>query len=584
VSGLLAVLALPPAQAQTEERCFPETGYCISGDIRAYWEQHGGLPVFGYPIGPQEAEMIEDRSVQAQWFERNRLELHPQNEPPYHVLLGRLGVTMLERQGIDWMILPTDPPAADAECARFETGHAVCGAFLDYFRSRGLELDGEPGFTTSESLALFGLPISGDMMEDLGDGKRYTVQYFERARFELHPENAPPYNVLLGLLGNEMMASEEPAPTPTTEPAPQPTIPTTPTPGDEPAPTPNASLWEPIEGIPGNVNLQDVFLLNERQAWAIGNDNNDLGVVYRLEWDTTTWSVEQEFTTTEPLNALVVINPENIWAVGNNGLIIHKQPSTGEWEYVENPMPNANLKTLQMFGEGDSGFAGGERLLGDGGSEVVLLRYEDGQWQQEDAVSGSGFINSMHFAPGGGWAVGSEVWRYHSDDNWTVDSSLPPPCEDAIGDTYCYRSMDGVRAISEGEAWVVGTSGANCPGCSGRASLLHYINGAWQPAIPNPDNPIVAMPDREHAGEIRGFNAVAFETGTHGIAVGTFLNPARAERNEPVEQGLIVRYRNGTWFYEVAPPLETNLTGISMADATYALAVGSNGVVLGYGY
>jgi len=33
------------------------------------------------------------------------------------------------------------------------------------------------------------------------DGKPYTVQYFERAVFELHPENQPPYDVLLSLLG-----------------------------------------------------------------------------------------------------------------------------------------------------------------------------------------------------------------------------------------------------------------------------------------------------------------------------------------------------------------------------------------------
>jgi hypothetical protein len=32
------------------------------------------------------------------------------------------------------------------------------------------------------------------------------VQWFERARFELHPENQPPYNVLFGLLGNEVLA------------------------------------------------------------------------------------------------------------------------------------------------------------------------------------------------------------------------------------------------------------------------------------------------------------------------------------------------------------------------------------------
>lgn len=33
------------------------------------------------------------------------------------------------------------------------------------------------------------------------DGKPYTVQYFERAVFEYHPENPPPYDVLLAQLG-----------------------------------------------------------------------------------------------------------------------------------------------------------------------------------------------------------------------------------------------------------------------------------------------------------------------------------------------------------------------------------------------
>jgi hypothetical protein len=33
------------------------------------------------------------------------------------------------------------------------------------------------------------------------DGKVYAVQYFERAVFEYHPENQPPYDVLLSHLG-----------------------------------------------------------------------------------------------------------------------------------------------------------------------------------------------------------------------------------------------------------------------------------------------------------------------------------------------------------------------------------------------
>ena len=40
------------------------------------------------------------------------------------------------------------------------------------------------------------------------DNKVYRMQFFERAVFELHPENAAPYNVLLSLLGVEAYAQK----------------------------------------------------------------------------------------------------------------------------------------------------------------------------------------------------------------------------------------------------------------------------------------------------------------------------------------------------------------------------------------
>ncbi len=58
----LAGLSAPQAAAaQADARCFPETGFCISGRVRAYWERNGGLAVFGYPIGPLQQETIEGR-------------------------------------------------------------------------------------------------------------------------------------------------------------------------------------------------------------------------------------------------------------------------------------------------------------------------------------------------------------------------------------------------------------------------------------------------------------------------------------------------------------------------------------------
>jgi pimeloyl-ACP methyl ester carboxylesterase len=70
-----------------------------------------------------------------------------------------------------------------------QTGKTVSGIFLDYWNKNG-------------GLAQQGYPISDLMTEKSPlDGKTYAVQYFERAVFEYHPENQPPYNVLLSQLG-----------------------------------------------------------------------------------------------------------------------------------------------------------------------------------------------------------------------------------------------------------------------------------------------------------------------------------------------------------------------------------------------
>ncbi|MFM2310406.1 MAG: hypothetical protein RLY87_2528 [Chloroflexota bacterium] len=202
---LLAVITfgLPSARASAAQRCFPETNHCIDGRIREYWEQNGGLPVFGFPIGDIEEVTIEGKPIRMQRFERNRLELHPENARPYDVLLGRLGADRLTQQGRDWFTFAKNGDTGG--CQMFgETGHAVCGDILKMWKSNGLVLDKQKAVSTAESLALFGLPVSDLQTETLSDGKQYQVQWFERARFELHPENVAPYNVLLGLLGNEV--------------------------------------------------------------------------------------------------------------------------------------------------------------------------------------------------------------------------------------------------------------------------------------------------------------------------------------------------------------------------------------------
>ncbi len=208
--ALLVVATTPTqTQAQDNQRCFAETGQCIQGRIRAFWEQNGGIPVFGLPITGQHEAVVDGKRVQVQWFERNRLELHPQNPPPYDVQVGRLGVAVLERHGHDWFTFTKGQPHDG--CLFFEeTGHRVCEPFLSYWRQHGLEQDGQRGIAHVESLALFGLPLSEPLSETLDNGKTVTVQWFERARLEHHPDNPPEYQVLMGLLGLELRPPDAP--------------------------------------------------------------------------------------------------------------------------------------------------------------------------------------------------------------------------------------------------------------------------------------------------------------------------------------------------------------------------------------
>ena len=178
------------ADSPADRACFAETGKCIAGRFLQYWREHGGLAINGYPLGDEQIEILEDgRAYTVQYFERSRLEYHPENAPPHDVLLGQFGRRILGG---------AHPPAPPLPGRRHfpQTGHNLGGPFLTYWETNG-------------GLAQFGLPLTEERPERLEDGKTYTVQYFERARFEHHPQNAPPYDVLLGQFGRQILAENE---------------------------------------------------------------------------------------------------------------------------------------------------------------------------------------------------------------------------------------------------------------------------------------------------------------------------------------------------------------------------------------
>ncbi|MDP2659417.1 MAG: hypothetical protein Q8R28_01630 [Dehalococcoidia bacterium] len=182
VSG--SFLPMATAQGAPDARFFPETGHNVGSGFLAFFDSHGGLDIFGYPL----TEEIQEGGRLVQYFQRQRMELWPENPEPYNVQLSLLG---------DLLLGPGSPPiAADqipgagATQRRYfpETGHTISFDFRDFFESRG-------------GLDTFGYPTTEEVMED-----GLTVQHFQRARLEWHPENPPPYQVQLSLLGEKYLA------------------------------------------------------------------------------------------------------------------------------------------------------------------------------------------------------------------------------------------------------------------------------------------------------------------------------------------------------------------------------------------
>ena len=64
------------AEHPVGDTTFSETGFTVPAVFMQYWQSHGGLAIFGYPISPVRTE----GDYQVQYFERNRFELHPEKQ------------------------------------------------------------------------------------------------------------------------------------------------------------------------------------------------------------------------------------------------------------------------------------------------------------------------------------------------------------------------------------------------------------------------------------------------------------------------------------------------------------------------
>lgn len=206
ISGLYTKKQAAPittsAASSDGSHYFSQTGHTVSALFYNYWQAHGGLAQFGYPISEPFEQFQADtgKTILVQYFERARFEYHPENAGTSNeVELGLLGKQVAASESSQKAFHFVATPSSTSATAQYfkATGHTLSGTFLSYWNANG-------------GLARYGYPISEPFQEvNNSDGKTYTVQYFERARFEYHPENAgTAYGVELGQLGKLILSKD----------------------------------------------------------------------------------------------------------------------------------------------------------------------------------------------------------------------------------------------------------------------------------------------------------------------------------------------------------------------------------------
>lgn len=86
-------LAWPRGEDRGDGRFFEATGQSVGDEFYDFWLNNGGERVFGLPISPQAAmkSPADGKSYTTQYFQRARMELHPDLPAGERIVLGALG-------------------------------------------------------------------------------------------------------------------------------------------------------------------------------------------------------------------------------------------------------------------------------------------------------------------------------------------------------------------------------------------------------------------------------------------------------------------------------------------------------------
>ena len=171
--ALVAYAVMSPAR--TADYADNGNGLPVATEFQSFYQENGGLRVFGFPLAEAFVDAESERLVQ--YFQRLRLEYDPAQDQILVSPLGRWALPQQAGQALAYQ--PGSPAPSPAKPSDLK----VQDAFLTFYQSYGGE-------------SLFGQPIS-DQLDDGGT----RSQYFENARLDWVPEAPLGYRVQPGRLG-----------------------------------------------------------------------------------------------------------------------------------------------------------------------------------------------------------------------------------------------------------------------------------------------------------------------------------------------------------------------------------------------
>ncbi len=267
--------------------------------------------------------------------------------------------------------------------------------------------------------------------------------------------------------------------------------------------------------------------------------------------------------TTQSINDLSIVTQDNIWAVTNNGDILHFDGFG--WTLATNISTN-DLNSISMVSANDGWIAAsGGKIFHWDGTTAVSLQQGSAAWRSLFALAPDnawvvGLGGNIRHFTGGGWQTGgawqavssptssglNSIYMISASDGWAVGNNgvvLHWNGSSWSSQTISTQAWNSVYMVSATDGWIVG----------GNGRIYRYICApicAWQSVL----SPTSAT-----------LNSVYMVSATDGWIVGA--------------GGTILHWDGSTW-QVYSSPVSTVLNAVKMVNQSVGWIVGAQGVIL----